>query len=53
MRHGVDDDVDPGVEFLAPASPDFDTCGRRAFKPGLDRATEDVLKRFQSVAAPG
>src|SRR3954469_14057145 len=53
MRGGVEDDVDPRVELLVPASPDLDTCGRRALKPGLERAAEHVLKRLQPVAAAG
>src|SRR3954454_12768161 len=53
MRGGVDDNVDPRVEFIVAASSDLDTCGRRALEPGLDSAAEYVLKRFQPVAASG
>src|SRR3954452_169059 len=41
MRDGVDDDVDPRVELLVPASPDLDTYRRRALEPARKRAAED------------
>src|SRR3954468_17773512 len=53
MRGGVDDDVDPRVEFLVPASTDLDTYRRRALEPARDRAAKEVLERFQPVAASG
>src|SRR5438045_6279626 len=44
MRGGIDDDVDPRVELLVPASSNLDTCRRRTLEPARDRAAETVLK---------
>ena len=53
VRGGVDDDVDPRVEFLVPASPGLDPCRRRALAPGRARAAEDQLELLKPVAASG